>query len=218
MKALVLKIFICAMVILMPQIVNAEKTDWADNSYNFKSIKRIVLFDITSSANLNDVGRAAIYKIQSDYVERAQKKSNCAIITEEQAKKMLAVNSRDAIKQNIQAIADGWVQCNIKGWENDYYITPERTVWESKRMTRTGRNSDGSTWEEVYYVSVPVTYPPRRVDVSNLDVSFELYGVNTGRAVFIRDDVRSREDYDAQKDMFRRMCNSFFEDMGKKVK
>lgn len=220
MKAYVLKIFFCAILlptfILMPQLVSAEKTDWSDKSYNFKNLRRIVLFDLNSQINLSGESTAALYKIQNDYYDKA-KKTRCTIITEEQARKMLGVSNRDAIQKNISAIADGWIQCNIKNWNSTYYIVPARTVWESRRMTRTHRRSDGSSWEEVYYVQVPVTYPPHRVDVSNLTASFELYGVN-GNAIFVREDDRSREDANAQKDMFGRMCNSFFEDVGKKVK
>lgn len=216
MKVLI-KIFLCAVMILIPQIVSAEKIDWQDNNFNFKAVKRIVLFNITSAVDLSSYGSAIQYKIQSDYIDKA-KKSRCMIITEEQAKQMLGVNGRDAIKQNISAIADAWVECKIKNWKDSYYIIPARTVWEDKRMTRKHRNRDGSTWEETYYITVPVTYPPRRVDVSDITTTFEIFSANTKNPIFVRDDVRSREDAQAQKNMFGRMCNSFFEDFGKKVK
>ena len=226
MKAFISKIFFCVfflpMIFFMPQIVHAEKTDWADKSYNLKSVKRIVLLDVTSNVNLNNLG-AVQYKIQSDYQDKS-KKSKCTVITEEQARQMLNLNNmdknsaRNAIKNNIGTIADAWLECNISIWKDSYYIVPARTVWEDKRMTRRHRNSDGSTWEEVYYITVPVTYPPHRVDVSDISASFKVFGANNHDVIFARDDVRSRNDANAQKDMFGRMCNSFFEDFGKKVK
>lgn len=206
----------------MPQIVHAEKTDWTDKSYYFKGVKRLVLFDVTSSINI--AGTDAVrYKIQGDYIDKARK-TRCIIITEDQARQMLNVShldrysARETIKNNIASIADGWVECNITNWEDTYYIVPARTVMEEKKMSRWVRRSDGSAWEEVYYVTVPVTYPPYRVDVSNLSASFKIFGVNTYNVIFARDDVRSRNDPSAQKDMFGRMCNSFFEDFGKKVR
>ena len=36
--------------------------------------------------------------------------------------------------------------------------------------------------------------------------------------IFARKDVRDREDFQAQKGMFGRICNSFFEDFGKKIR
>lgn len=201
----------------IPQIVHAEKTDWLDNSFNFKGVKKIVVFDITYAVNLNDKGNAVIYKIRSDYLDRAMKKSKCQVITETQAQQILGSTDREFLRQNVQSIADAWAECKIKNWRDSYYIVPERTVWESKRMTRTA-TYDGSTWEEDYYITVPVTYPPYRVDVSDLAASFEIHDARTGNPIFVRDDVRSREDAEAQKDMFGRMCNSFFEDFGKRVR
>ena len=226
MKSFVLKIFFCVfflpIIFLLPQTVHAEKTDWVDKSYYFKGVKRIVLFDVTSSVEI--AGTEAVrYKIQGDYTDKASK-TKCTIITEDQARQMLGVSAmdrytaRDVIKNNIQSIADAWVECNITTWKDSYYIVPARTVWESKKMSRWHRRSDGSSWEETYYVTVPVTYPPYRVDVSDLAVSFKAYGANNHSAIFVRDDVRSRNDAVAQKDMFGRMCNSFFEDFRKNMK
>ena len=210
--------FFLLMFLLTAQNVHAEKTDWADKSFNFKTVKKIVVFDIDSAVNLSSYGDALKYKIRSDYFDKAAKKTKCQIITEEQARQMLGGVSREVLKQNIGSIADAWVECKIKVWKDSYYIVPEHTVWEQKRMTRTHRRSDGSSWEEIYYITVPVTYPPRRVDVSDIAVSFEAFGAQTKQPIFARDDVRKREDAQAQKDMFGRICNSFFEDFGKKVR
>lgn len=206
----------------MPQIVHAEKTDWFDRSYDFRSVRRIVVLNVTSTAYVGNL-EAVRYKLQGDYVDKARK-SKCMVITEDQAIQMLNLgyldrnSAREAIKSNIRAIADAWVECNISVWKDDYHIVPARTVWEEKKMTRWHRRSDGSSWEEVYYVTVPVTYPPYRVDTSDITASFKIFGASTYNVIFARDDVRSRNDAAAQKDMFGRMCNSFFEDFGKKVK
>ena len=216
MKVL-LKIFLCAIIILIPQLANAEKTDWQNNNFNFKSVKRIVLLNVTSNVDLSGYGSAIQYKVHQDFIDKA-KKSRCMVITEDQAKQMLSVTGRDAIKNNISSVADAWVECKIKNWQDSYYIVPAHTEWEQKKMTRRHHRSDGSSWEETYYVTVPVTYPPRKVDVSDLAATFEIFSANTGEPIFVRDDIRKREDFQAQKDMFGRMCNSFFEDFGKKVK
>lgn len=222
MKIFNLKNFFGAIFLLMfflsSQSVHAEKTDWLDKSFNFKSVKKIVVFDIDSAVNLSNYGSAVQHKVRSDYFDKATKKTKCQVITEEQARQMLGGVSREILRKNIGEIADAWVECKIKTWKDSYYIVPEHTVWEQKRMTRTHRRSDGSSWEETYYITVPVTYPPRRVDVSDIAVSFEAFGAQTGQSIFARDDVRKREDAQAQKDMFGRICNSFFEDFGKKVK
>lgn len=210
--------FFLLIFFLTAQSVHAEKTDWMDKSFNFKSVKKIVVFDIDSAVNLSSYGTAVQYKVRGDYFEKATKKAKCQVITEEQARQMLGGVSREVLKQNIGSIADAWVECKIKLWKDSYYIVPEHTVWEQKKMTRNHRRSDGSSWEETYYITVPVTYPPRRVDVSDIAVTLEAFSAQSRQPIFVRDDVRQREDTQAQKDMFGRICNSFFEDFGKKVK
>ena len=182
--------------LLMPQIVSAEKTDWADKNFNFKAVRKIVLHNIQTETTLGNVGKIQQQKMLSSYLDGA-KKLKCEVVSD---------GDGDLI-----------VECKITKWSNNFYIIPERTVWEQKTMYRTRRDRDGNRYEEKYYVTVPVTYPPRRVDVSDLIVNFEVYDA-AGNLVFGREDNRTREDAEAQIGMFGRMCNSFFSDFGKKIK
>ena len=182
--------------LLMPQIVSAEKTDWADKSFNFKAVRKIVLHNIQTETALGNVGKIQQQKMLSSYLDGA-KKLKCEVVSDGEG--------------------DLIVECKITKWSNNFYIIPERTVWEQKTMYRTRRDRDGNRYEEKYYVTVPVTYPPRRVDVSDLIVNFEVYDA-AGNLVFGREDNRTREDAEAQIGMFGRMCNSFFSDFGKKIK
>ncbi len=179
------------------QNVFAEKTDWADNSFDFRSVKKIVLRDISDEAGLKNLGEIQKQKMLSSYLDGA-KKLKCEILTEGEG--------------------DLYIECKIKKWKDDYYIIPEHTVWEQKTMYRTKRDRDGNKYEEKYYITVPVTYPPRRVDTSDLVVNFEVYDAKTGKMVFGREDDRNREDPKAQLGMFGRMCSSFFYDFWKKIK
>ena len=63
-----------------------------------------------------------------------------------------------------------------------------------------------------------MTYPPRRVDVSTIQMTLKLYDSRSGAEIFSRLDVRDREDFQAQKGMYGRICTSFFEDVGKKIR
>ena len=187
---------------LIPQSVSAEKTDWADKSYNFKAAKKVIIMNIQSNVDFGGRGNIFKQKLVSNYFDSV-KKLKCQIYTEQ---------------DQAAADADLRVECTITNWTDRYYIEPEHTVWEEKPMYRRKRDSDGKSYEEKYYVTVPVTYPPRRVDVSDLSVSFEVYDMRTGKMVFGREDVRSRNDARAQEGMFGRICNSFFSDLNKKIK
>ncbi|MBO4400446.1 MAG: hypothetical protein J5809_01205 [Selenomonadaceae bacterium] len=196
--------------LILPQSVSAEKSDWKDSSYNFRGIRSIVLTDVESRV---DRGSNLFYqKLQSTYVDNARKRLKCEVLTEEQARR-ISGNSR-----NFADVADLYIECNIKDWSDDYYIVPERTVWEKKKMHRKVRDRYGYWEDEEYETTVPVTYPPYRVDVSKIAVSFEVYDTRTGRMVFGREDVRDRNDANAQDGMYGRICNSFFQDFAKVIK
>lgn len=205
--------------LIFPQIVSAEKTDWSDKGYNFRQIKTIVVLNLRNDADLSYVGRAVQMKVDSDYFEKSQK-LKCTVLTEDQARKMLGMMnaSISELKRNLPSIADAWIDGNIRVWKDDSYVVPARTVWEDKKRTRKIRNRWGDWVEETYYESVPVAYPPYRVDVSVISSVFSVHDAATGKLIFVREDDRDREDQNAQKDMFGRMCNSFYEDFAKKIK
>ncbi len=196
----------------LPQTVSAEKNDFKDKYYNFRGVQRVVLMNISSDIDFRNRGNIFIQKLRSTY-QKSAGKLKCDVITEDDARRMSGYDSRD-----LSGVADLYIECYIKDWSDDYYIVPERTTWERKKMYRTVRDRYGNRYEEEYYTTVPVTYPPRRVDVSKMAVTFEVYDTRTGKMVFGREDVRDREDKDAQDGMYGRICNSFFQDLGKLIK
>jgi hypothetical protein len=201
--------FLLACVIL-PQTVSAEKRDWKDNYYNFRSIRRVVLMDLTSNVNFRGSGNVFFQRLNGTYYDNARK-LKCEVIRENPG--MRSNDPRD-----YASVADAVIRCNIKDWSDDYYIVPERTTWEQKKMYRRVRDMWGNWIEDSYYITVPVTHPPYRVDISKIAVSFEVYDTRSGQMIFGRDDVRDREDRNAQDGMYGRICNSFFQDLAKLIK
>lgn len=215
---------------LLPQAASAEKTDWTDKAYDFSRVRRILVYDIDlSEANLGS--EIKIRKFSGDYPEYA-KKLGCEILTEEQARRRISLaigvdldalaktdpaKARALFAENLPKAADAYIKGRVLKWENSYYIKPEHTEWESKRVDRSYRDKNGNWVNDYYYVTVPVTYPPRRVDVSTLNMSFEACDAKTGKLFFGREDDRDREDYDAQDGMYERICKSFFSDLGSKL-
>lgn len=220
-------------IMSLPQIVSAEKTDWFDRHFNFRNIRTVIVFDLTTNNANNYGGSIALRNMQDTFIQNAQKNLRCNVITEAQARRSLAyqlgmdleslaysnpVQARKVIIDNAYRIADAGVFGNVDAWENNYYIEPAHTVWESKRESYTYYDHYGRRHEEVRYIQVPVTYPPRRVDVSTIQMTLQVYEARRGEMIFARKDVRDREDYQAQKGMFGRICNSFFEDLNKKIR
>ena len=229
-----IKKFFGAMLLLamlaLPQTVSAEKTDWYDRTFNFHNIRSIIVFDVTSSQSYGD--SIELRNLQDSFLQ-GSRKLKCNVITEAQARRDIGyrigrnldslaysnpLEARRIIMQNAYMIADAWIIANVDNVSNDYYIQPSRTVWESRRETRTYRDRWGNRREETRYIQVPVTYPPRRVDVTSIQMTLEAHEARNGDLIFARKDVRDREDYQAQKGMLSRVSNSFFEDLGKKIR
>ena len=219
-------------VLALPQSVFAEKTDWTDRNFYFRNIRTVIVLDATVSPGVDVGGFVVIQNIQDRFRQDARKLP-CTIYTEAQARQIIGsqigtnldvlamsnpAQARLIVQQNAYRIADAWVQANVDAWGNMSYIEPERTVWESRRETRRYYDQWGRRHEESYTVQVPVTYPPRRVDVSAVQVTLHACNARTGSPIFSRKDVRDREDYSAQTGMFGRISNSFYEDLAKKFR
>ena len=215
---------------LLPQAASAEKTDWKDKSYDFSKVHRVLVYDVDLSA-VNFSSDLKAHKYANDFPEYS-KKMGCEVVTYEQAWRrvslaigvdldQLAKTDPDKavalFQENASKAVDAWVNSRVLKWENSYYIQPERTVWEQKRVDRSYRDRNGRWVNDYYYITVPVTYPPRRVDVSTLNMSFEVFDARTGKMIFGREDDRDREDYEAQDGMYERICKSFFGDFGDKL-
>ena len=187
---------VMVLLLCLPQSASAEKTDWSEPGYSFRGVGTVILENISFETSTREVPTIAIKKLQGELV-KGTNKLKCQVLTADQA-------------NVVGATADLIVRTKIKYWHNSFYIIPEHTEWETRTVYR---NKD-----EKVSILVPVTYPPRRVDVSDIIADFEVYDARTGKMVFMREDNRSREDSNAQTNMFGRMANSFFSDLNKKLK
>ena len=219
-------------IMLVPQSVSATKDDWFDKNFYFRNVKTVIVFDVSVSPGVDYGGTIALRNMQDTFLDNSRK-LKCTVITEAQAYRTLSrqlgmnlediaysnpLHARQIVMQNAYRIADAWVIGNVDTIANNFYVEPERTVWESKKETYYYRDRYGNRREETRYIQVPVTYPPRRVDVSTIEMTMQMYEARRGDLVFARKDARDRNDFQAQKGMFGRMCNSFFEDLGKKIR
>ena len=225
--------FLLTAIMSLSQNVSAEKTDWFDRNFYFRNIRTVIVFDLTASYGADYGGSIAMRNLQDTYLQNARKQLKCNIITEAEARlalgyelrmdlESLAYNNparaRKIVEENAYRIADAGIFANIDTWENDSYVKPGYTVWEERQERYRYRDRHGNIREETRYIQVPVNYPPRRIDLSTLQVTMQVFDSRRMEMIFARKDVRDREDYQAQKGMFGRICNSFFEDFNKKIR
>ncbi len=220
----------CCLALLSPP-ASAEKSDWKDPSYDFSRVRRVLVCDADFSAAEFSSSMKA-HKYAQEYIEYAKKKLGCEVVTYEQflrrASLMAGVDieklqqtdndrAQALFDEYLPKVVDAWINGKALDWKNDYYIVPERTVWEQRRMDRSYRDAKGVWRTDYYYITVPVTYPAHRVDYSRLNMTFEVYDAKTGQMIFGREDRRDRDGYDEHDGMFERICKSFFGDFGNKL-
>ena len=222
-------VMLIAVMLALPQSVFAEKTDWFDRGFSFRNIRTVIVLDVTFTPGLNYGGAIELRNFQDTFLQNSRK-LKCNIITEADARRQLSYQlgmnldgmsyeqARHVIIDNAYRIADAWVLANVDNLTHDSYMVPARTVWEQKRETRTYYDAWGNLREESYYVQVPVTYPPYRVDNTGIQMTLQMYESRGGALIFARKDVRDRDDYQAEGGMFGRITNSFFEDVGKRIR
>ncbi len=197
------------LTILCTLSVSAEKTDWVDKGYDFTKVQTVLVYGvkfIDTSEFDNDIMARALL---DEYYKNAARP------------KYKLLDGRDMIQgqTEIPYGVDLYVTSELTQWHDDYYIKPGYTSWESREEKRRVRRHDGSWYEETYYTTVPVVHPPQRIDTSTVRMKFGVYDARTGQQVFAREDFRVRDDsFHGQKGMFGRICKSFFEDLGKKIK
>jgi len=205
-RSLLIVFFLC----LMMTPASAEKTDWSDSSYDFTKVQKVLIYDITltdTSEFENDLLNQILLE---EYLKNAARPPY-RVIRPDKAQVLSPEDPKLA--------ADLYVIAELMKWHDDFYIKPEYTSWESQRMTRTRRNSDGSTSTEEYYITVPVVHPPKRIDTSTVRVRFDVYDSKTGKRVLARDELRVRDDsHKGERGIYGRICKSFFDDFGKKLK
>ncbi len=188
----------------------AEKVDWKDNTYDFSRVQRALIYDVVFTDTSEISSDLTLQVLQDEYQKNAAR-PKYQVVREDLAARL---SPEDPV-----AAADVYVKAELMKWHDDSYVKPGYTSWEQKEIKRTIRDSDGFARTESYYITVPVEHPPVRVYTSTVRVKFDVYDSKTGNRILARDESRVRDDsYQGQKGIFGRICKSFFDDFGKKIK
>lgn len=221
---------VLVLLLLAGRPAAAEKSEWADRSFDFSRLRRVIVLDLDDAEMPQDT--ILRRRMGDEYIDQAMRRMKCQVIREVEAARRLGpslgldlegllasdrAKALEIMKENASRIADGWLQGTVKVWENMSYIQPAYTKWEEKTYTRRVRDSDGKTREETYTVTVPVHYPAQKIWYSDIKVAFDVYEARGGKLILSREDDRQRADSNMQDGMFGRICKSFFSDLGSKA-
>lgn len=205
-------------LLVLPQKVSA--IDRIDSSFDFRNLRAVIILDMTVDSRFNVGGSSGLHSLQN-LLDKNARRLGCTVYTQQQALQLLGVSGLDYVQgrryimENAYQIADAWIDANITSWETQSYVEAERTVWESRNRDEIYGYNQNLKKEEQR--SVPVTYPPQRVDVSTIQVTFEVYDARRNMKVFEREDALSRKTFQYHLNLFDEMSNSFFAEVARMI-
>lgn len=218
------------MLALFCQAASADKIEFKDESYNFRNIKNIVVYDLDfSQANLDN--SIMEKSLNASYQKKAVQEKLPVISSESVMRKMslalgqdldlLAKDNWEAFNkiydENLPSYVDAYVNASVLQYETRSVYHPEYTTWETRREKSYVRDSQGNRIEIEDEVLVPVTHPGYYSSVILEKIEFHVHDARTGREVYSLQEWRDRED-DNGVDMFGRICGSFFKSFAKLIK
>lgn len=202
----------------LPQKVSA--IDRIDSSFDFRNLRAVIVLDMTVDSRFNVGGNSGLLSLQN-LLDKNSRRLGCTVYTQQQALQMLGMSGLDPVQarrfimQNAYQIADAWIEADITAWETKSYVEAERTVWESRNRAEIyGYNE---TMKKDEQRQVPVTYPPQRVDVSTVQVTFEVFDARRGMKIFEREDSLTRKTFQSHLNLFDEMSDSFFVEVARMI-
>ncbi len=221
----VLALMLCLMMYCTAAM--AEKIDYKDSRYNFKNIKSILIYDMDFS-NV-DLGSSIMEKNLQSVYENKSSDSKLAVLEDEQILRkislgtgqdmdLLAEKDNDAYEkmywEHMPDYVDAYVMGEVLTYEPRYVHHDAYTTWETRTEHVRMKDSEGY-WQTVEVSHEEPVYHPDYYTVEfDVVVEFHVYDSKTGKEIFSRRDVRSRDDNEG-KDMYARICGNFFSDFGK---
>lgn len=225
---------------LISPSANAEKTDFIDKQFDFKSIKAVYIYDVgldvlnDSKANTSTKGSDLVNKVlKQDYVDNAKKfKAYTFYSPEEATRKISLLTGTDVDKMlvedkaagdkfltdNLKLIADAYVTADLLAYYDDYYIVPAHTEWRSKTIYDDYYDKNGNRHTRSHTIQVPEYVPDQRVNTANVKMRFTLVDAKTGKEIFIREETRCNTFTTNIQECFRQTVRSFFRDLKNKIK
>ena len=190
------------LICLTATALAADKSDWYDKSYDFKSIRSAMVYSMefgdADGVDSDIVGR----ELNEIYLDASQ------------------IPSYQMYSEKNSAVADTTIA--ITAELVDYNIE-ERLIpghWETKKKTVKGRykDKDGKWRYGDVETEVQEWVDDKYVNDSRVTIRFRAVDVESGKEIFLREESRLHNDSTNRKGVFTRICKTFFNDLKKKMK
>lgn len=218
-------------IFIMPAGVWAEKTDFKDNSYNFKKVKSIAAYEMDFSKIDMEEDSVQAKSLQSVYQDKLES-AKLPIVDEETLLRKISLlsgqdmnlshqNNPEEYEQvyweKLPEVADVYITSEVKKYESSKIFHPAYTSMERRTKYITVKDSDGKSSRVEIEYEEPVYHPEYYTTQFYVTVEFRAYDTKTGKEIFSRVDARERGDYEG-KDMYARICANFAKDFAKLIK
>jgi len=229
-KLYLLPVFLIVLFLFTMPIVSAEKTDWSDTNYNFKTIRSALIYNIDlSQVNLsNDI---IARKLTDEYIKKSTKPAYMTFSAEQLDRKISLEQSIDLdtlkktnpekaatlFTKNISHFVDIYVETPLLCYKIGSYIVPAHTTWQNQTTTDHYTDSNGRTRDLTHTYTIPVYVPDTTVTTAIVRLRFDVINAKTNKVIFSREEERVRDNSDDPYGVFSRMADSFFSDLKNKI-
>ncbi|MFA6850642.1 MAG: hypothetical protein WCS30_09850 [Selenomonadaceae bacterium] len=229
-KLYLLPIYLIALLFFVMPTVSAEKTDWSDNTYNFKTIRSALIYDLDfSQVNLsNDI---IARKLADEYIKKSTKPTYITFSAEQLDRKISLEQSIDLdtlkktdsekattlFAENMSHFVDIYVETHLLSYKIGSYIVPAHTTWQNQTTTDHYTDSNGRTRDITHTYTIPVYVPDATVTTAVVRLRFDVFNAKTNKVIFSREEERVRDNSDDPYGVFSRMTDSFFSDLKNKM-
>ena len=233
-KRIAILVALVMCILLLTSTVFAEKQEWVDKTFDFKQVKRILVYDPNVAKHLRN--GITEKEIQEIFSAKLKFPKEVQVIT---FSELLELITRDTgvnpgllystdpnkaiafINENIPKYADISISTNVLEYSIGKEYREGYTYQTTDYQTAYVYGQNGTTT-----VQAPVTtnhsVSGRNIPVAYSSVRWDVFYTKTGTAVFSRLEDRARANPTAfnntkPKDLYRRILDSFFDDLSDKI-
>lgn len=222
------RLFLCAFF-LSTGTASAHVEQWAEEGYDFKSVQRLLVYDIDFSA-VNLDSDIAEKNFRSAFWEQAKKQKEDLLTLQKVENRVSLMEYKDidelrkrdpaaaeAMWQStLPRVVDAYAKTRYLKYDYTSRVIPAHTEWRTRYVTRTYYDRDGRKHEESIPESYPEFVPEKTVWTLHQQVRLDVYDAKTGKCIYSRNEVRSDDNAGDGKDIFIKIVRNSFRDFLKK--
>lgn len=222
-------VMLASVFFLLSGTASAHVEDWSEPGYNFKAIKKILVYDLDTSA-VDLETDIAEKNFQSAFWEQA-KKQKIEIINLKRAENQVSLaeyKDIDALrikdpaaaeemwKNTLPRVVDAYAKTQYLRYEYTSRVIPAHTEWRTRWVKHTYYDREGRKHEESHPEEYPEYVPEKTIWTLHQQVRFDVYDAKTNKCIYSRNESRSDDFAGDGKGIFVKIVRNSFKDFLKR--